>query len=163
MALVHRQDAGAPDVDARREGHAAARFHGDPLEFARIGSADTADSEPACHRPSGLKASWGVAGTLPCGRDFMFFLCSPKQFPVQTVAYQPVDLQGSDLMTAQEGSREHGEKNGGKCARNGDFRRATLKRPRRETAPTLGERAKKIPTDKGWDSLCWWRRGISNN
>ena len=65
-------------------------------------------------------------------------------------------------MTAQEVSREQGEKNGGKCARNGDFRRATLKRPRRETAPTLGERAKKIPTDKGWDSLCWWRRGESN-
>ena len=65
-------------------------------------------------------------------------------------------------MTAQEGSREQGEKNGGKCARNGDFRRATLKRPRRETAPTLGERAKKIPTDKGWDSLYWWRRGELN-
>lgn len=77
MAPVHRQDSGAPDVDARREGHAAARFHGDPLESARIGSANTADSELACHRPSGLKASWGVAGTPPCGRDFMFFLRSP--------------------------------------------------------------------------------------
>ena len=27
---------------------------------------------------------------------------------------------------------------------------------------SLGERAKKIPTDKGWDFEYWWRRGESN-
>src|SRR6218665_3658779 len=31
-----------------------------------------------------------------------------------------------------------------------------LKRPRRETAPTLAFRAKKVPTDKGWDFKLWW-------
>ena len=65
-------------------------------------------------------------------------------------------------MNAHEANREQREKNGGKCARNGDFRRATLTRPMPETAPVLALRAKKIPTDKGWDSLCWWRRGESN-
>jgi hypothetical protein len=38
------------------------------------------------------------------------------------------------------------EKNGGKYAWNGDFRRAMLKRQGAKTAPTQGERAKKIPT-----------------
>ena len=31
-----------------------------------------------------------------------------------------------------------------------------------ETAPTLGLRAKKIPTDKSWDFTFWWRRGELN-
>jgi hypothetical protein len=44
------------------------------------------------------------------------------------------------------GSREQREKKGEKSAGNGDFRRAMLKRTRPETAPTQGERAKKIPT-----------------
>ena len=54
-------------------------------------------------------------------------------------------------LNAQEGSREQREKNGGKFAETDDFGRAVLKRKPPETAPTLGERAKKIPTDKGWD------------
>jgi hypothetical protein len=49
-------------------------------------------------------------------------------------------------LNAQEGNREQREKNGGKQAWNDDFRRAMLKRTRPETAPTQGERAKKIPT-----------------
>jgi len=49
-------------------------------------------------------------------------------------------------MSAQEGSREQREKNGGMRAWNGDFRRGVLKRQGPETAPTQGERAKKIPT-----------------
>ncbi len=36
---------------------------------------------------------------------------------------------------------------------------ATLARPK---AFSLGERAKKIPTDKGWDFEYWWRRRGSN-
>ena len=48
------------------------------------------------------------------------------------------------------------------CAWNGCFGWDVLKRPRPETAPTLGERAKKIPTDKGWDFKLWWRRRESN-
>jgi hypothetical protein len=34
-----------------------------------------------------------------------------------------------------------------------------LKRKMRRTAPTLGERAKKIPTDKSRDFYEWWCRG----
>ena len=60
-------------------------------------------------------------------------------------------------MNAQEGSREQREKSGGMRASNGDFRRVMLKRPGPETAPTQGERAKKIPTDEGWDFGYWWR------
>lgn len=37
------------------------------------------------------------------------------------------------------------------------LRRGALARPGPETAPTLGERAKKIPTDEGWDFGYWWR------
>jgi len=62
-------------------------------------------------------------------------------------------------LNAQEGSREQREKNGGKCAGNGNFGRCVLKRPRPETAPTLALRAKKIPTDKGWDFKLWWAGG----
>jgi hypothetical protein len=65
-------------------------------------------------------------------------------------------------LNAQEGSREQREKNGGMRARNGYFRRGVLKRPRPETAPTQGERAKKSQPDKGWDFTLWWRRGELN-
>jgi len=53
-------------------------------------------------------------------------------------------------------------KTGEKRARNGDFGRGVLKRPRPETAPTLGERAEKNPTDKGWVFKHWWSRRESN-
>ena len=59
-------------------------------------------------------------------------------------------------MNAQEANGEQREKNGGKFAETDDFGRAVLKRKPPETAPTLGERAKKIPTDKGWDFTLWW-------
>ena len=49
------------------------------------------------------------------------------------------------------------EKNARMRAWNGDFRRAVLKRPRREPAPTQGERAEKSQPDKGWDFTLWWR------
>ena len=60
-------------------------------------------------------------------------------------------------MNAQEANGEQREKNGGKFAETDDFGRAVLKRKPPETAPTLGKRAKKIPTDKGWDFGKWWR------
>ena len=60
-------------------------------------------------------------------------------------------------MNAQEANGEQREKNGGKFAETDDFGRAVLKRKPPETAPTLGERAKKIPTEKGWDFTFWWR------
>ena len=59
-------------------------------------------------------------------------------------------------MNAQEANGEQREKNGGKFAETDDFGRAVLKRKPPETAPTLGKRAKKIPTDKGWDFTLWW-------
>ncbi len=37
-----------------------------------------------------------------------------------------------------------------------------VKSPGPETAPTLGERAKKIPTDEGWDFGYWWAHQDSN-
>jgi hypothetical protein len=71
---------------------------------------------------------------------------APEQAKKQT--HRPQARANTQLraLNAQEGSREQREKNGGMRAWNDDFRRAVLKRPRRETAPTLGERAKKIPT-----------------
>ena len=61
------------------------------------------------------------------------------------------------VLNAQEGSREQREKNARMRAWNGDFRRAVLKRPWRETVPTLGELAKKkSQPDKGWDFEYWW-------
>ena len=59
-------------------------------------------------------------------------------------------------MNAQEANGEQREKNGGKFAETDDFGRAVLKRKPPETAPTLWKRAKKIPTDKGWDFTLWW-------
>jgi hypothetical protein len=41
---------------------------------------------------------------------------------------------------------------------NGAFRRVVLKRPRRETAPTLAFRAEKSPTENGWALGKWWSR-----
>jgi len=81
---------------------------------------------------------------------------------MQTYALQTRANPRLQALNAQEGSREQTEKNGGMRAWNGDFRRRVLKRPRPETAPTLGERAKKIPTDKGWDFGKWWSRGELN-
>lgn len=40
--------------------------------------------------------------------------------------------------------------------KNADFAGVALARPGPKTAPTLGERAKKIPTDEGWDFGYWW-------
>ena len=61
-----------------------------------------------------------------------------------------------------EGSREKQRQRGEKYAEIVSFRCRALTRPMPETAPVLALRAKKIPTDKGWDSLYWWRRGESN-
>lgn len=41
-------------------------------------------------------------------------------------------------------------------------RRDALKRPRPESAPERGKRAKKKPTKSGWFFESWWRRGESN-
>ena len=49
-------------------------------------------------------------------------------------------------------TRENGEQRGVSGGENADFAGAALATPSPGAAPTLGERAKKIPTDKGWDS-----------
>ena len=41
--------------------------------------------------------------------------------------------------------------------RNDDLRKAVLKRPRLDAAPTLRKRQKKSQPDKGWDFTLWWR------
>jgi len=53
-------------------------------------------------------------------------------------------------------TRENGEQRGVGGGKNADFAGVALARPGPETAPTLGERAKKIPTDEGWDFGYWW-------
>jgi len=40
--------------------------------------------------------------------------------------------------------------------RNDDLRKAVLKRPRLDAAPTLRKRQKKSQPDKGWDFTLWW-------
>lgn len=56
-------------------------------------------------------------------------------------------------------TRENGEQRGVGGGKNADFAGVALARPYPETAPTLGERAKKIPTDEGWDFGYWWWDG----
>ena len=73
-----------------------------------------------------------------------------------TADTQTHENSGLRHLHGQDTNREQREKNGGKRAWNGDFPRGALKRQMPETAPTLGERAKKIPTDKGWDFTLWW-------
>lgn len=92
------------------------------------------------------------------------FLClslsrsrAPEQAKKQTDGPQTRANTRLQALNAQEGSRKQREKNGGMRAEKGNFGRAMLKRPRPETAPTLAFRAKKIPTDKGWDFGKWWR------
>ena len=53
-------------------------------------------------------------------------------------------------------TRENGEQRGVGGAESADFAGVALARPGPKTAPTLGERAKKIPTDEGWDFGYWW-------
>ena len=53
-------------------------------------------------------------------------------------------------------TRENGEQRGVGGGKNADFAGVALARPGPKTAPTLGERAKKIPTDEGWDFGYWW-------
>ena len=59
-------------------------------------------------------------------------------------------------------TRENGEQRGVSGGENADFAGVALARPGPETAPTLGERAKKIPTDEGWDFGYWWSWGDLN-
>ena len=63
---------------------------------------------------------------------------------------------GCGSENAHEANREYPEKRGWKQAKNRHIGRLALTRPRPETAPTLAFRAKKIPTDKGWDFGFWW-------
>ena len=69
---------------------------------------------------------------------------------------------GCGAENAHEANREYPEKRGRKQAKIRRAGRLTLTRLRSETAPTLAFRAKKIPTDKGWDFGFWWRRRESN-
>ena len=73
----------------------------------------------------------------------------------EMLALELADLSEAEYDLAltgfEDAGREQREKNGEMRARNGHFRRAILKRSRPETGPTQRERAKKIPTDEGWD------------
>ena len=59
-------------------------------------------------------------------------------------------------------TRENGEQRGVGGGKNDDFAGVALARLGPKTAPTLGEGAKKIPTDEGWDFGYWWSRGELN-
>ena len=65
-------------------------------------------------------------------------------------------------MPGQETRRERREKNGTFGREDRRTGNKEVKSPSPETAPTLGERAKKIPTDKGWDFGYWWSWGDLN-
>ena len=101
-----------------------------------------------------------------CGSVFFCLSLSrsraPEQAKKQTDEPQTRANTRLQALNAQEGSREQRERNGRKCAGNGNFGRCVLKRPRPETAPTLGERAKKSQPDKGWDFTLWWSWGDLN-
>ena len=58
--------------------------------------------------------------------------------------------------SAREANRENCEQRDRQRAKTGVVARVTRARQRPETAPTLGLRAKKIPTDKRWDFKYWW-------
>ncbi len=60
------------------------------------------------------------------------------------------------------GSRDQSGKDGGMCARNGDFGREVLKEVRAVNRANTGERAKKSQPDQGWDFTLWWRWAESN-
>lgn len=64
-------------------------------------------------------------------------------------------------LNAQGGSREQRGKDGGMCARNGDFGREVLKRQGYH-ANTGGTGKKKSQPDQGWDFTLWWRWAESN-
>ena len=68
----------------------------------------------------------------------------------EMLALELADLSEAEYDLAltgfEDAGREQREKNGGKFAETDDFGRAVLKRKPPETAPTLGEQAKKIPT-----------------
>ena len=85
----------------------------------------------------------------------------------EMLALELADLSEAEYDLAltgfEDAGREQREKNGGKFAETDDFGRAVLKRKPPETAPTLGKRAKKIPTDKGWDFTLWWRNTEPNS
>ena len=115
--------------------------------------------------PISRSAWWAGIRAAPTRRRQAVFLClslsrsrPPEQAKKQTDGPQTRANARLPALNAQEGSREQREKNGGKRAWNGDFRRGVLKRTRPETAQTQGERAKKSQPDKGWDFTLWcWR------
>jgi len=63
---------------------------------------------------------------------------------------------GGDLLNAQETNREQREENRQSGTGNWVRGRVTLKRKTAGTPPTVALRAKKIPTDTGWDLRQWW-------
>ncbi|ADN62930.1 hypothetical protein XFLM_04850 [Xylella fastidiosa subsp. fastidiosa GB514] len=66
-------------------------------------------------------------------------------------------------LNAQGGSRDQSGKDGGMCARNGDFGREVLKRGKgRKPRQHRGNGQKKSQPDQGWDFTLWWRWAESN-
>jgi hypothetical protein len=58
---------------------------------------------------------------------------------------------GHGVESAREANRENREQRDHQRAKTGAVAQVTRARQWPETAPTLGLRAKKIPTDKSWD------------
>lgn len=81
---------------------------------------------------------------------------APEQAKKQTGGPKASANARLRALYAQEGNSEQREKNGGMRAWNGDFGMGPVKRPRRETTPTLPLRAENFPTEKGWEFGKWW-------
>ena len=100
----------------------------------------------------------------PTRRLRAVFLClslsrsrPPEQAKKQTNRPQTRANAGLRALNVQEGRREKQRQRGRKRLKTGVAGTVALKRQIPETAPTLALRAKKIPTDKGWDFGKWWR------
>ena len=99
-----------------------------------------------------------------CGESFLesIDLDRSRKVTFGRIARKPAPMLGVWSRTftrAAEKNRDREARNAPKSCRSA-VPRSRGQCPK--TAPVLAIRAKKIPTDKGWDSLCWWRRGESN-
>ena len=93
---------------------------------------------------------------------FLFRSPALDQFAIITDEPETRMNPGGDLLNAQEANREQRAETGESGTGNRVRGRVALKRKTAGTPPTVALRAKKIPTDTGWDLRQWWRRRESN-
>jgi hypothetical protein len=107
--------------------------------------------------PSHNPTITAVVGFCVMASHFLFRSPALDQFMIITDRPEPRMNPGGDLLNAQEANREQREENGESGTGNWVIGRVTLKRKTAGTPPTVALRAKKIPTDTGWDLRQWWQ------